>query len=814
MHRKTRKRSVHACTIKNSFVPCFFALALLGCGAVCRAQAPSDSEQLFSPSVANEFYEAARELADSESAGAAEIEQAVTFLAAAMRLDSRAKHILPDMIKVVSRHPEHDYSRLMGELFVSYVDEFADLEVAGQALSYLLDRSDSHEEREQLLAQILESVRKKNDALASEVATRLGLLKAERADAKAAQSYFLYAYKANRHNKVAFAKLAELSGEQIQPAIYFERLRLALGENPLDIQRALALAQYAERLQLYETASDSYEYCTQLFRFLYPSRPLPPSIYLPWAISSYNTQRNQRRCLQIASELRQSGRFDLLLEAVAGKAAAKMGNQQQAERILKAAAEKARRILLGIDKAELYKRGSKPQPRTTDKLSPQQLAWFHCFVLPDANDALDWANKAYSSEPNSPAAAAILAYALVMSGQTDWAKLLTDNYERNQIAELALGQIYLAKGQSSSAMETLKAAIARDPASLAAERAREILAAAGGQYIPAVDPDVVLQTLEGRFGGTIVPVFARPAEIISVELKLRGSKFSYGSDFDAAVAITNNGADPLLISEGSLFEGRLRVDVEITGDLDERIPNLLSVRLRPSSPVKPGESIFIPLHLVAGRLRKILITHPQASLDVQFTAFVDPVIDAGEVKSGIGIMPVRAVAKRPGVELGNRYLQNRLDALSKGRQGPKIKTAQLFAGLLMEQQAMAGREPLYRFAYADWMPDVLKSALVHNLADEAWTVKVHTMAAITSLPLDYELTSAAAKCLNDTHWPCRLMATHLLAKSENRNFSKVLDWTAKYDPNENVRRMAIALGGRQPEQSTPLDLVPLQPDSL
>lgn len=113
---------------------------------------------------------------------------------------------------------------------------------------------------------------------------------------------------------------------------------------------------------------------------------------------------------------------------------------------------------------------------------------------------------------------------------------------------------------------------------------------------------------------------------------------------------------------------------------------------------------------------------------------------------------------------------------------------------------MVNREQAYEFKYADWMPAVLKSAMVKAITDDDWTVRVPTMAGMVSLPLDYELMSALAENLNDTHWPARLMAVFLLAKSQGNNFRKVLDSTAKYDSNEYVRRMAIALGGTAPQQ--------------
>ncbi len=92
---------------------------------------------------------------------------------------------------------------------------------------------------------------------------------------------------------------------------------------------------------------------------------------------------------------------------------------------------------------------------------------------------------------------------------------------------------------------------------------------------------------------------------------------------------------------------------------------------------------------------------------------------------------------------------------------------------------------------------------VHNLDDEDWVVKVHTMAGMLSLPLDYELMNAVAENLNDTHWPTRLMAVYLLAKNQGGGFAKVLNWTAKYDSEKLVRDMAITLGAAEPQDQPP-----------
>jgi tetratricopeptide (TPR) repeat protein len=755
-------------------------LTLFFCSPLAQAQDTLGPEQLFSPSLAQKLYETAYEMANSEDINGLKTEQAIVFLTATLELDNRANYVHPLLIKLITQHPEQNYSELVNNSLALYLDKSADFEPARQAVQYLLERLNSREQREQLLTGLSQNLNGKNACFDSEISTLLGLLMAEKADANAAQYYFMQAYNSNKYNKLAFAKLVELAPEQIAPAIYLEHLRLALGENPFDLDAALAFAQYAERLQLYQTAADAYEYCARLFTYLHPSQELPPYIYLPWTLNSYNTQRNQHNCLQIASQLRQSGRFDLFTEALAGKAAMKIGDTEQAKRIFQAAEEK-------IDNQSI-----------SDK---QSIAWFYSFASPDANKALDWANRAYAAEPNSATSAALLAYSLVMNDQKDWAKeLLIDKFERNQISDLALARIQLDDANKNSVIETLKSAIAKDPASLEAELAKEILSSLGGEYVPPIDTDMTLMAIRSSFGQNLVPEFTAPEKIISAQLNVRGSDFSYGSDLDSTIAITNTSSEPLVVSDDGLFTGRIRVDANVTGDINKNIPNLASVKIRPASPIKPGTSFFVPLHLPTGELRNLLLAHPQASVDIELTLYLDPVTtDQGQIISRIpGLKPATVTIKRHKIEIIDSFLKNRISSLTNGQPGQKIKTAQLFIGLLLEQHAMAGIEPPYKFTHNDSMPSLLKSALLHSLAYDDWAVKTHIMTDMTSLPMDYQFINTLSENLNDTHWPVRLMTVYLLAKNQDSSFAKVLDWTAKYDSSKFVRNMAVALGGTPP----------------
>jgi hypothetical protein len=284
------------------------------------------------------------------------------------------------------------------------------------------------------------------------------------------------------------------------------------------------------------------------------------------------------------------------------------------------------------------------------------------------------------------------------------------------------------------------------------------------------------------------------------------------------VAVINNSTEPLVISDDGLLRGNIRIDARVSGDLNQDIPNLVSRKISSSLLIEPGRSALTSVSLVTGELKRMLLTYPQASVNIEFTLYVDPAVtEQGVVSSRLtDIKPVKVVVTRPGVELTGTYLRNRFNSISTGQEGQRIKTAQLFVGLLKEQYAMAEHGTLYRFKYADWMPELLKSALVHESglllspSDGDWVVKVHTMAEMISLPLDQELAGAVSKNLNNAYWPVRLMAVYLLAKTPEKGFRNVLDWVAQYDANEMVRNMSVALGAAEP-QPTGLRGLPAPP---
>ena len=755
-------------------------------------------ELLFSPSVSQKFYEIAYDLAKNEDIKGPELEEAIIFLTAAQNLDKNSSDVRSLLIEYASRDPNQDYFEMVYTLLVDYINESADLEVAMKGITYLLGLAGSVEERETLISNMLGTFGNRNAVLGSELATMLGFLNFEKPDLKAAEYYFSQAYKNNAYNNRAFIKLTEIAPSRISDEVYLERLRLDLRENPTNIDSAIAFAQYTEQLHLYEVASGAYEYCADVFMYLYPNEILPSRIYLPWAINCYNTPKNLSKCLEIAELIREKEKFDLILESIAGKAALKLGDGDLATRILQSASQKAR----------LLARRQSINPDTSEEADTQnlkqfdiaQLAWFYCFVIPLEDRALTWAQEAYLNQQNSTTAS-ILAYAHIINSEIQEARELIESHESNQISDLALAKIQVAQGQDAEAILTLQASIARDPGTFEAESAKDILSQMGTAYTSDSNSEQILLQMEQTFNHGFVPVFMPPEQALSIELNIRNREIQFGDELSSVIILSNNSNEPIIISDKGLFRGNIRIDVDVSGDLRKQIPNLISTRIRKSFLIKPGSSMLIPVKLLTGDLRKMLMTYPQASLNIEFILYLDPVQNKlGNTTNRLAyIAPARVQIKRPAKEITGQYLRSRFNSISTGQVGQKIQTSQLFTGLLLELNAMSKERLPYEFMTADWMEAMLKSGLIYesgllrNPENGGWLIKLYTMSDLLLLPLDYELLEVVSENLKSTKWPVRLMALYLLDKNSGPDFKKVLDWVAMNDQNDFVRNMAIVL---------------------
>ncbi|OHB52674.1 MAG: hypothetical protein A2Y12_03180 [Planctomycetes bacterium GWF2_42_9] len=732
---------------------------------------------------AEAFYQSGYQLYTAPNAGIKEANEAMILFNAALLLDSRADYVPPEMINLAWQFPQGDYSELIKVALEKYLNigRTADLDVALKGVKYLLEKLESREDRQIFLQTLLDKYGKTNEFFASEVATQMGFLCSETADVNNAQKYFFYAFSTNLYNRSAFNALAQYSTtdkQVLSATAYLQSFRLAVRVNPLDIDSAYDFSRLAESLGLFSAASAGYRYCIQANNYLNPASSYPAEYYRPLALNSMNT-RNYRQSSTVLQQVRGYGVFDVMVEAVSAAAAKQSGDTKEADAIFSTIKSNAQKILAG--------------QLAANAAQLQDYAWFYSFVEDSNADALTWATKAYDADHNSVTAQAFLAYALVQNGQSDLAKpMLSKIGTTTQTAAIAQAVIYDINENDSDAIALLKSAIESSPATFEAYKAKEMLKKLGSEYVAPVDSVALETVLANEYGQNYFSEFMPPEKMVTVALKTSSTAFSYGTPLDTQLSIQNNSSEPLLISPDSIIKGGIRVDVRLSGDLKGRFDNYILKTIRPSYVIKPGSALFVPLKLAEGKLKPILDGHPQANLNMEVTVYLDPqVAKNGNVQNIFGSEPVKLIIKRRKLELDTLYLQQRFDALKGGKQGQRIKSVQLFAGLLAEQQNLATMTERYKFLYCE--PGLLTSAIAKCMNENDWVLKVQAMQAVQNSSLDYRLVDGISLQLDNNNWPVRLMAVYTLAQTQGANFQTVLTWVVSNDTNKLVKAMAAEL---------------------
>lgn len=750
-----------------------------------------DTDNLSSESTANLFIKQASEIHRQDPLDPKVAEQAIIFLDAAMSLDSSSRSIAEPMLRIgaANCYTGLDYSGRLSWAMNRYLDPQSDLEVISPALHCMLTRMNTRMDREELLQKLIGQYAFLNPVFGSDLITQLGLLTVEKSDMEGAAYNFMSAYAINPYNQLAFSKLWELTaGTEAAPpeSVLIKQMRVALTMNPYDLDAAVRYAGALMHYQLYEIASDAFAYAAQVYRFLYPNQPMPDDIVHGWLLSCYRSERMGTKCLEVADAYRDPDRLDLMLEAVAGKALIEMGQGDKGRRLLASAAEKAETLL--------------SEKKLTQTIYPDQLAWFYSFVQEEPDKALAWSNQAFEDAPEREGVKEMFAFAMALNGQYEVARQYADASEnKTPIVLLTMAIVELSNDQRQTALDSLREAIEMAPESFVAEKAIRLLKEQQSDYIPAVDPSVIRDMLGGQYTGRIVPDFMEPSKRYSVKLLFNGSDFLYGDEFLPRLVIENTSSDPLVISDDSLIQGRVRVDAVLEGGLNKEIPELLNMSFRPSKAVLPGEHLSVPLDLNCGSLRKLLLTYPQAETAVGFTVYLgSEMTESGRVENRVKTAEsAQTKISRRGVMLSRSFLLQRLDVLSKGQPGQKYQATLLFTGLLAEQQALRSNRADYKHVSVE--KALLVDAVRKLLADPDWKIRVYTLDCLASLsmPLDAEIIRVVSDNISHEKWPVRMMAMYLIAKSQPKSFQKVLDWTSEHDSHPFIRRMALALGAKK-----------------
>ncbi|HOQ04730.1 MAG TPA: hypothetical protein PKY88_05920 [Anaerohalosphaeraceae bacterium] len=751
--------------------------------------APSGEDTFTSPAAAAILAKAAMDAYAGDPFSSRTIEITMTFLEAAAALDPQLTSAQEMLLKVAASAGANpnDYSRSVRDALRQYIDERANLAIVTGGVEYLLGRLQTRLEREMLLGRLIGTYGNKNPAVVSELSTHLALLEMERADTATAFQRLQYAYSLNPYNMLAFSKMAEISQDAVPQGLLTIQLRRTLEMNPLDVRAARAYADILRQVQLYESACQAYQYCADLYGYLNPGQQLPGELLLPWSLCALQSEKTASQCVVLAEQARTEGREDLMLEAAAGMALMRMGQTEKGRVRLETAGRKAAGQIRAGDESV--------------KVLPEQLSWFYSFVLPDSEQALAWGHEAISRRPDSPQARVLFAYALAQNGQEELARQYLEQADENDPVALFTQAVFLLKENNrEAALVPLKKIVQMGPETLVAWRAQEVLKVNGSEYLPAFSPAEILQHLKAEFGDEVTPKFLPLSKMVRVKLRMSGSEYPYGSEMPATVVIDNIGPRLLVIGPMGMLHGDIRIDAEVRGDLVQSFPSLVRFPLRPSLPIRPGQHAAVTVELMTGPLRRLLRTYPQASVEIDFVLRVDGT-DSEEM-SGQDLLlhpaPVRQTIRRRGIVLTYDFLIQRLSGLAKGKEGQKFRSAELFTGLLAEQQAALANRVGYRFVRAE--PALLADAVRRMLADEDWIIRLQTLSTFTdvSLTLDSSLISSISENLSHDRWPVRMMTLYLLSSLDSKNFDAVLNWAAQYDTSPYVRQMAKALGASVP----------------
>jgi len=766
-----------------------FLFVIILAGMAIAAQQGGREASLYSPSAAAILSRVGMDGYAADPYSAHTVEVTITFLQAALELDDQLGSAREDLLKVSASgmaHPK-DYSRPVMNAMRRYVDQQAYLSVVNHAVAYLLGRQNTRMDREALLSTLTQMYSDRNPVLASELKTQLSLLMMERAATKTAFQQLTAAYQMDPYNSLAFAKLVELSvasGQTPANAVLVQQLRRAVEANPLNLPVAMAYADILRQVQLYEPAQKAYGYTAELYAYLNSSQSIPVDIILPWSLCAFQSEWTRGKCLILADQIQADGKYDLSLEAVAGLAMIRMGDTENGRQRLQKAMQKASRLA--------------KQTAGDETIVPEQLCWFAAFVLLESEQALAWGHEAFAQHPESPQTRALFAYALTLNGQSDLATEYLENAdETDPVVLFTRAEILLQEEKKTEALSLFRKIIELGPETLIAFRADQRLKENDSEYLSAIASSEILSFLNREFGTEVVPAFAPISKMLKAKLNMNGSEYLYGRDLQANVTIENIGTGNLIISEMSMFTGRIRIDAEVQGDIRQYIPALVDTTIRPGRVLKPGQHAVSSFNLMRGSLRNLLRTYPQASVEVRFTLWLDPVEDSLGIVSNrwSQLEPVRYTIRRQGIELTRDFLMQRLDGVAHGKEGQKYRAAELFTGLLAEQHAAGQGDVSYRFARAE--PQLLTDAIRRLLADKDWMIRMQTLATLAdvSLPIDYSLVSSVSENLSHEKWPVRMLALTILSAQESKNFQSVLEWTARNDTHPLNRQMGAALGG-------------------
>jgi hypothetical protein len=795
------------------------------------------------------------------------IRQSSVFLQAATEMDPTNAGAWYDLLVLLMSETINDPGLAMDALY-KYSDLESEDELPVQGwIRYRLNSLNDRWGREYFLEKNMLPLLGSFAPVQSDVYVQLGILALEKGvvenvsgkdgtQTTGARQYFGTAFNTYIYNDEALARTVQLPAQQIreddnnvltesqrefqqkqiqdfQDLRNALRWRVRLRNNPYDLQAVLSLLEVLTETGQHKLALGYYDHAYRLMatdpRQGSPEqKKLKEEVSLKHLLSAYNSQE-YRLAIQVAEDTLQQNKDDLLVSGMMVCAMKKLG-------LPEASTEKISREAADLAVANLGKQQGQDR---IDAL--KELAWYFCFISPDAVRALDYAQQVVNAQPEFARGKAVLAYAYILNKMPEKAReLLNDNADKSDpVVALTWAHIHQAGDDPQSAYEVLKV-VKSNSAGILTEEIKILLqqlkpaseptgltgpagqgrpgdtAGLAGQANPTstarqanqtgqtTQDDIIVSTFDQMFDNKDLRIVVEPEKFIGCYLRLDKNVYNYGEPIMAKLYLTNIGEIELSMGPGSFLDPHVLITAQVKPVSDKDNPGagvsssattmILSHRYplqKRLLPVNRSNIVSEPLNI--GQLRQLLDRHPQQSYQITFGVILDPAPDEKGGYTGriAAIQPKPVTVTRKGFIPAQKRLAGQLKFLRSGSEEERIKTVELLGGLLAEAELARHGQLGYKPHPID--ENNIRELIDKNLAHSDFRVRAWSTYALRQLPVTAggKEVEKQAELLSDAHWLVRLL--DMLALEPQVDLTGYLSWSSDFDANLIVKRQGRLL---------------------
>lgn len=688
--------------------------------------------------------------------------QVIALLEAARATDARCAEAYYWLFDLYQRMGRIDPAR---EALTRYVDLAPTDEAAWlRVLDLQIDARQSAEERLAFVKAELDRP-KISPTCESELRRRLARLLYEQREMDAAGREIERALRLNPANVAARELAYEMFGES-EAAL--QRVELALqmiSINPTQANLVWELGEFLDRLSLHKEAQEWFNRAMEMHRRSV-ARAIPADYWQKLAMS-YLASGDYQRAKDSADAALTAEPNHAQVRLLRATALEKLGDAKGAQ----------------SDRDAVRKYYDEMIPAILDGKLPDkaaEAAWYYSYHQPDAKRAAELAKIAAEQPGGGSLAALARGYTLRLDGKSKEAiDVLKPLAAKDQLAALGLAKALIEQGEKAEAISVLHKAAALQYSGIAYRLISELLEKHGEKPPTAPMYADVKQALD-RFHRDVFDFPKKPEAFLQCSLRFEEPIAPLGP-VRGTLRMENVGPFPITLGEGYMVRPLAAISAKMTcGDKVSEFKNYQQVLINRRPVLLPGDAVEKTICLDIGPIRQALRTSVLRPTSIELTAWIDPVIENGELAAGPGTVRVGPVrASRSVLDISPTAISLLIDQATDRQPRRRIESAQGIAAILA---SVAGQP-----AEADLPMDRMRSALVALLADADWHVRAQALSACEAVPLNDALTQAAAPAVKDEQAVVRMMAVRLFVAKQGKQFMPVLEQLSKSDAVAFVR---------------------------